>query len=81
MVDFDIDDAQRTTRTTLRYERIHMDGTLEALERDWTRSWWPQPLFQEMLTQAHFTNIRIITPNGQTPAPNATDFIFLARKE
>lgn len=25
MVDFDIDDAQRTTRTTLRYERIHME--------------------------------------------------------
>jgi ubiquinone/menaquinone biosynthesis C-methylase UbiE len=71
---------QRLTCARLLYERIAPDGQIESVERDFRTRYWPQDLFAEMLAEAGFCQIRAVTKSGETAHPDATSFIFLARR-
>ena len=72
--------SRRLSRLRLRYERIHPDGRVESLERDWLRSWWTQEMFHEMMSDAGFTRIAALDKKGDRAAPDAKHFVFIAQK-
>ncbi len=78
VVDYEFDEQEQRTALTLRYERQQSDGIVESLERDWHLKWWQQAEFQQMLEAAGYKNIRCRDAQGQTPAADATIFIFTA---
>jgi SAM-dependent methyltransferase len=61
------DDATRTQRTTLRYEREH-DGELEAVERDWLIHWYTADVFAQLTAAAGLTLRRAPTDEEGTVA-------------
>jgi ubiquinone/menaquinone biosynthesis C-methylase UbiE len=79
-VETEIDEARRLSRSRLRYERVHEDGAVESLERDWYRSWWTQAMFREMLSDAGFAKISVLSQDGAKVTPDASEFVFLARR-
>ncbi len=75
-----VDPATRSYRTTLRYERVAADGSVESLERDWVRSWWTQQQFRTLLSETGFEGIHAVGADGHTAADDAGFFVFLAHR-
>lgn len=75
-----VDPEAREVHTVLRYERIPPDGATERVERTLVMHWWEQDRFASMLREAGFERIAALAPGGGRAAPDATTFVFVARR-
>ena len=79
--DFDFDAEHRRARTRCRYEVLRDGVVVDSLERDLLGSWWPQETFRKMLLEAGFARATAVAREGGLADPEASHFIFLARRE
>ena len=54
------DEATRTQRTVLRYERISTDGTTERSEREWLLHWYPKPIFDALVDGCGLATVAVV---------------------
>lgn len=80
MVAFEASDDGRTLSHRLRYERIAATGASEVLEREWTRRWWSQEQFRNLLLAAGFGKMTFLGVDGGPVAAGASTFVALARR-
>lgn len=71
------DEAERTQRSVLRYERLRPDGTHAALERAWILHWHTQEGFRSLADAARLRTVAVLDANGQPAPPNADSFTFV----
>lgn len=79
-VALDVREEERTVCQRLRYERILATGNCEVVERDWSKRWWSQEQFREMLRSAGFEKVTMLSPHGGRARPDASVFVALAQR-
>jgi SAM-dependent methyltransferase len=80
VVALDASEAERIVCRRLRYERILASGEREVVERNWTKRWWSQVQFREMLSSAGFEKVTMLSPHGGRAHPDASVFVALAQR-
>lgn len=74
------DEAARTQRSRLRYER-HADGDTTVVDRPWLLHWHTPASFRALATEAGLTVTAIEDDNGRPAPDDATDFrVVLERR-
>jgi SAM-dependent methyltransferase len=76
----DRDEAARTRKSLLRYERRRADGTTETLERTWVIHWYTPAGFAGLAAQAGLELISCVDDEtGETATEESTDFVVVLR--